>query len=268
MLLRKGQAISDDIIEKLKRHGIKDVNILEWNTKSLYQIRNIQKTQIIQNIHNRVIDLVSTRLEKRLNVCDTVIFEKASKMLKTIIFENKSEPWWVYINTLANYIGWLYTHSIDAALISMIIAVELGYQDEELFNIGLSAFLHDVGKLMIPKIILQKTDKLTETEQCIVRQHCDLGASSLQGYLPKTYIDVVMNHHERLDGSGYPKGLKENDISLNVRIVIVADVADSITSYCPYHQPRDMKFAMDKLKSEKTKYPQDLVLMLDRMLQV
>ena len=255
LLLRKGQLITDDIREKLSKHGIKNVKASDRGQQSISQI------------HSKVIDSVTRNLEERLKVQDKGLFEKANLILKSVIFENKSKPWWVCINALANYLGWLYTHSIDVGLISLVIAARLGYSDQELFNIGLSALLHDVGKLLVPKAILQKPGSLSEIEQNIVRQHCDLGASSLQGFnLPKEYIDVVMQHHERLDGSGYPRGLKGNDICLNVRIVIVADVADKMTSYCPHEKLQDMECAMRRIKSQNEKYPQDLVLMLEELL--
>lgn len=258
LLLRKGQIISDDIKIRLHRHGIKSVKRPDQSWPNTLQKQD-----------KEVLATVTTKLQERIKVRDTRIFEKANLIMESIIFESKSKPWWVYVNALANYLSWLYTHSIDVGLISLILAMKLGYRDEELFNIGLSGVLHDVGKLLVPKAILQKPDKLTEMDREIIRQHCDLGASSLQGFdLPKEYIDVVMHHHERLDGSGYPKGLKGDEICLNVRIVMVADAVDTLTSYRPHRRPLDMKSAIDNLKLKEAKYPQDLVLVLERMLHV
>ena len=65
---------------------------------------------------------------------------------------------------MSNYVDWLYTHSVDVAIISLMMAAELGYSDEELFNIGLGTLLHDIGKLLIPKSIIQKPESLTDME--------------------------------------------------------------------------------------------------------
>lgn len=146
--------------------------------------------------------------------------------------------------------------------------MELGYNEKELFNLGLGALLHDVGKLLIPKPILLKPGPLSDSEMLLVRQHCELGVSSLEGFdLPKQYTDVVLKHHERLDGSGYPTGLKADEIPLNVRIVMIADVADAITSYWPHRPPQDMDAALNLLKSEREKYDQELVALLKRVLE-
>jgi len=168
---------------------------------------------------------------------------------------------------LSNYVDWLYTHSIDVAVISLMMAIELGYSDEELFNIGLGTLLHDIGKLLIPKSIIQKPETLTDMEMSLVRQHCELGKSSLEGFnFPKEYTDIVMQHHERLDGSGYPKGLKGGEICRNARIVMIADAVDAITAYRPYRQPQAMDAAIKKLRDEKERYPQEFISLLEKIL--
>lgn len=162
---------------------------------------------------------------------------------------------------------WLYTHSVDVAIISLMMAVELGYSDEELTNLGIGAMLHDIGKLLIPKSIIQKPESLTGTEMSLIRQHCELGMSSLESFnLPKEYTDIVMQHHERLDGSGYPKGLRGDEICHNSRIVMIADTIDAITSYRPYRQPQSIDAAIKELRDEEEKYSQELISLLEKIL--
>lgn len=117
---------------------------------------------------------------------------------------------------------WVYSHSINVAIISAMLAKALGLK-KELKDIALDALLHDIGKLMIPKMILFNARELTTEEMFYMRQHCDLGVSMLKGHpIGQASMDIIGQHHERLDGSGYPTGLKDAQIPLHSRIVMIA----------------------------------------------
>ncbi len=211
---------------------------------------------------------INEGFSQRMSLHDKRILEKPNDILINIIFESKTKPWWIYVNALSKYVDWLYTHSIDVAIISLMIAVKLGYNDRELTNLGIGTLLHDVGKLLIPKSIIQKRGKLTDQEMMLMKQHCDLGMSSLENYdIPKEYTDIVMQHHERLDGSGYPNGIKGKDIHQNARIVMIADTIDSITSYRPYREARTIDIAIEVLKNEKDSYSQELVSLFSEIIK-
>lgn len=252
LLISKGQRMTDAVIAKLRSFGsYKPENLVNFDEKQSAVLTSIAKA-----------------FEVRMNICDDRVLEQPNKILSTIVFESKTKPWWIYINALSNYVDWLYTHSIDVAMISLMMAVKLGYSDKKLFNIGLGAFLHDVGKLLIPKSIIEKPGPLTDMEMVCMRQHCELGISSLEPFiLPKECTDIVLQHHERLDGSGYPKGLRENEICRNARIVMIADAIDAITSGRPYKQPQEMDAAIKILRGAGKKYPQELVTLLEKILE-
>jgi putative nucleotidyltransferase with HDIG domain len=260
LLLSKGQKVTDDMKNRLEKLGI---NLDEPNDDD-------DKQSMIftpDDMQSVVLGTITREFREKMNIRDNCILEKPNEVLINIIFESKNEPWWIYVNALSNYLDWLYTHSIDVALISLILAVELGYSDEELHNLGIGTLLHDVGKLLIPKSILQKPGSLSDMEMCLIRQHCELGVSSLEGFnLHKEYMDIVMQHHERLDGSGYPKGLTGGQICRNAKIVMIADSVDAITSYRPYRQLQSMDAALRIMRREKEKYPQELVLLLKKIL--
>lgn len=251
LLISKGKKITNAAIRRLQRHG-------DYKLDQLVSSRDDQSTIYAPSIRS---------FGERKNIPKSRSMEKASNILSDIIFESKSEPWWIYVNALGNYLDWLYTHSIDVALISMMMALELGYSDEDLKNLALGTLLHDVGKLLVPKTIWEKTEPLSDSEMACIKQHCELGMSSLEGFnFPKQYTDIVLQHHERLDGSGYPFGLKEDEICPNAKLVMVADVADAITSYRPYRQPQNMAFAISELRNDGAKYSQELVDLLERIL--
>ncbi len=251
LLIRKGQKIIDVVNAQQK-------SLRSYNPEELI---NFDKKQ------RAVLTPIAKSFGARMNIRDERVLEQPKKVLSTIIFQSKTKPWWIYVNALSNYVDWLYTHSIDVAMISLMMAVELGYRDEELLNIGLGAFMHDVGKLLVPKSIIQKPGPLTDTEMVYIRQHCELGMSSLEPFnLPKECTDIVLQHHERLDGSGYPKGLKGDEICRNARIVMIADAFDAITSGRPYKKLQEMDSAIKILRHDQEKYPQELVALLEKIL--
>lgn len=260
LLVRKGKKLPKKVIAKLQRYGNFELeNLIISNSR-------LNKNQDSQQ--NNIIDTTIKTFRARKNVYSSFHLEQSSKILSTIIFESKTSPWWIHINALSNYLDWLYTHSIDVAMISLMIAIELGYSDEELFNMGLAALLHDIGKLLVPKSILEKKEPLFDIEMSFIIQHCELGVSSLEGFeFPEKYTDIVLQHHERLDGSGYPNGLKDREISSKAKIVIIADVADSITAFHPQSKPQNMEVAIKELRDKPEKYPQDLVGLLEKILK-
>jgi putative nucleotidyltransferase with HDIG domain len=202
------------------------------------------------------------------HIANKHILETPNKVLTKILFESKKEPWWIYINTLANYLGWLYTHSIDVAMMSLIIADKLEYNDKKLFHLGLGSLLHDVGMLLLPKSMIERTEPFNKTEQLLFFQHCELGLSSVESYgLPKECTDIILQHHERLDGSGYPKGIKENKISQSSKIVMIADTIDVITSDRPDGQRAyKMGEAIAMIKTG-TEFSNELISLLENTLQ-
>ena len=260
MLVSKGKKITNKAIQKLQRYEnlqLKDL-IVPANNRLNKQSKRLSKYT----------DHTIESFETRKNIRPSYNLERASEILGSIIFESKTKPWWIYVNSLGNYLDRLYTHSIDVAIISLIMAIELGYSSKELWNLGIGALLHDVGKLLIPKTILEKDEPLTDIEQAFIKQHCELGVSSLASFeFSEQYTDIVLQHHERIDGSGFPNGLKGDEISQNAKIVIVADVVDLITTYRAHNKPKNMNTAIRKLKIATDKYPQDLVDLLEKILE-
>ena len=253
LLLAKGQKTTAAMKKKLKKIGI--------NKPTEYANLDHQKSAVASSITHMV--------EEKMSIRDERILTYSNKVLSSIIFESKTEPWWIYVNALSNYVDWLYTHSIDVAIISLTIAGELGYSYDELWNIGLGAFLHDIGKLLVPKRIIQKPGPLNSTEMVYMRQHCELGASSLESCcLPRECTDIILQHHERLDGSGYPQGLKGDEISRNAKIVMIADAVDAITSGRPYKESQKMPAAINILKTEEGKYSREFIFVLEKILGV
>jgi HD-GYP domain-containing protein (c-di-GMP phosphodiesterase class II) len=126
-------------------------------------------------------------------------------------------------------------HSIRVSQFSQEIAKRLSISKKEIFDIAISALLHDFGKIAIEESTLQKKQKLTKKDWIEIKMHPIRGYFIIQGFkfLNKT-LPGIRWHHERLDGSGYPDGLKENEIPMMARIIAVADTFDAMTQKRPY----------------------------------
>ncbi|HOT01304.1 MAG TPA: HD-GYP domain-containing protein, partial [Acidobacteriota bacterium] len=137
-------------------------------------------------------------------------------------------------------------HSERVTRYSEIIATELGLPTEEVENIQIAALLHDVGKIGISDSILQKPGILTEAEYAVMKQHPELGGNIMsQIQQLKHIIPGMRYHHESLDGSGYPRGLKGDEIPLAARIIGVADAFDAMTTERPYQKPLATEEALE-----------------------
>ncbi|TQI68867.1 putative nucleotidyltransferase with HDIG domain [Clostridium sp. KNHs216] len=206
-------------------------------------------------------------MQEKMGQNCTALLSKASDILTAVLFQSKEMPWWAAVLALENYIDWLYTHCVDVALLSTMMAIELQYSDSRLTQLALGGFLHDVGKLLIPKSMIQKPSKLSRDEYTIMKQHCVLGAEMLQGIeVPSVCLNIILQHHERLDGSGYPNGLKENQISEEAQIVMIADVLDAMTSYRPYKKEKSMSEAFLELQKEEGLFNPDLLKQFEKLL--
>lgn len=142
-------------------------------------------------------------------------------------------------------------HLVRMARYSTLLAREVGFSQAEVNVIGMAAPLHDIGKIGIPDEILLAPRRLTESELVIMRTHPDIGHEMLQGSTSesmKMSADIARHHHERFDGSGYPLGLRGQDIPLSARIVTVADVWDALLSTRPYKRPWTEEAAIDLLR--------------------
>ncbi|MFG6447086.1 HD-GYP domain-containing protein [Roseateles sp. BYS180W] len=142
-----------------------------------------------------------------------------------------------------------YMHSVAVCALMVALARQLGLSEEDTRAAGMAGLLHDVGKMAIPLAILNKPGKLTDDEFALMRSHPQRGHDwLLEGKgVPAGALDVCLNHHEKLDGSGYPNGLAAEAISLLARMGAVCDVYDAVTSLRPYKNPWDPAEAISRM---------------------
>ena len=130
-----------------------------------------------------------------------------------------------------------FVHSMNVALICREIGAWFGYSNTQMRNLVMAGILHDIGKVKIPLNILNKPEKLTEQEYMVMKYHTVFGYKILKDQPIDTQIKyAVLMHHERYDGSGYPRGRKGNDIDEFARIIAIADVYDAMTAKRVYRE--------------------------------
>ncbi len=140
-------------------------------------------------------------------------------------------------------------HSKRVTAFTIAIARALGLSSDEIRVIARGAFLHDIGKMAIPDNILRKPDKLTPDEVTIMREHCFHGYQILKKipFLAEA-AEIVYSHQERFDGTGYPRGLKGEQIPLGARMFSLADTLDAITSNRPYRAAQTVEAAREEIE--------------------
>lgn len=140
-------------------------------------------------------------------------------------------------------------HSQRVSMYSIVLAKEMGLKSAQVQDLSMGALLHDIGKLGIPDSILLKPGELTDAEWRLMRRHPEIGRNILKDIdFLEPAIDIVLNHHEQWDGSGYPTGLKGEAIPRGARIFFVVDAFDTITTDRPYHHAVTFTEAFEELR--------------------
>jgi HD-GYP domain-containing protein (c-di-GMP phosphodiesterase class II) len=234
-------------------------------TKSIMAVPLVAKGKIIG-----VAEVLNKRRNRKFNKTDLEMFESLSNQIAVAIenaalYRELDELFLASIRAIVEAVDakdpYTRGHSARVVEYSLVIGEAMNMKKEELKKLEISAILHDVGKIGIPDRILGKPGKLTFEEYAYMKRHPVLGSSiiepiaELQGLIPN-----IMHHHERYDGTGYPRGLKGEKIPLYARIICVADSFDAITTDRPYRKKKSLKTAFSELTNNvDTQFDKKLV---------
>jgi putative nucleotidyltransferase with HDIG domain len=152
-------------------------------------------------------------------------------------------------------------HQRRVATLATAIAKEIGLPEQQIEGIKMAAIVHDIGKIYVPAEILNKPGRLSSTEFDLIKAHSRAGYDILKDIkFDQPIAAIVLQHHERLDGSGYPQGLTEKDIEVGAKILAVTDVVEAITSHRPYRPGLGIDAALDEITKNRGRlYDSDIV---------
>ncbi len=143
-------------------------------------------------------------------------------------------------------------HQKRVATLAGAIAKEMGLSQDQIDGVRMAGMIHDIGKNAIPGQILSKPGKLTELEMGMMKEHSQIGCDILKGIeFPWPVAQMVLQHHERIDGSGYPQGLLGNETYLGAKILAVADVVEAMASHRPYRAAVGLDKAMEEISKHR-----------------
>ena len=232
---------TNTIVEEILTFGDKNI----WNSTSLSPMKDPRGKVIA------VIGIVRDITAGKQNEENLVkSYQKTKKTLNDAI------------NTMAKIVEMRdpYTsgHQQRVAELATAIAREIGCGDEQIGQIRMAATIHDIGKIYVPSDILSKPGKITDNEFNLIKGHPQGGYDIVKGMdFPCSIADSILQHHERLDGSGYPNGLKDEQICLEAKILSVSDVVEAMSSHRPYRPALGINKALDEIALNKGKlyYP-------------
>lgn len=219
ILLTANSELTNSNIRRIKNLGFKGLYIYDDNT-------NVNIDLLSDDIRQKALKSL-----KHINIDDCLYIANA---ITNKLIEN---PAVLYeLTTICSYDTRTYMHSINVALLSVIIGIDMQLSNDMLYELAQAALLHDIGKTCIDEKILNKKGKLTDSEYATMKKHTVFGYNMLMKNesVSEIVCDSVKSHHENEDGSGYPCGLKSREIPLFAKIIHVADVYDAMISARSY----------------------------------
>lgn len=235
ILLNVGARLERKILNRLIEFGIDFLYIKDPDTDDLLLSNSISdelRVNAIKSIGETFKQIQNDRM-----ISHSFVLEKSARKFKKLIsmLLDELQQSRELLNMLSDVFlhdHYIFSHSLNVTLYALAIGIEMKLSPKELEQLGLGAILHDVGKMMVPEEVLAKPGRLTAEEFQIIKAHAEDGFQLLRNIptVPLIVAHCAYQHHERLNGSGYPRGLKGDEIHLFGRILGVADVFDAVTS--------------------------------------
>ncbi|QGH34214.1 HD domain-containing protein [Gracilibacillus salitolerans] len=239
VLLQKNIQLTESMVDRLKTSGITYVFTRDEDTDDIIVHPPIPDQQRIEAVHK--IKETFRTLESEDITKNNYLLEKAAlkldQLVKGIARElSNNDDVIHYLSDLLIIDDYVFSHSLNVSMYTLALAQELNLKNKDMEQLGLGAVLHDIGKIILPDEVLNKPGKLTNKEFKLVQAHTEYGFDLLRKAhnIPLLVAHCAYQHHERLDGSGYPRGIKDKEIHPFARIIGVADVFDAVTSNRTY----------------------------------
>ncbi|NLI12864.1 HD-GYP domain-containing protein [Pelotomaculum propionicicum] len=242
ILIFKGGILTNAFIKKLEEHAIPFVyiddglepdiqprssagaNLFKMNVQDV--VAKETRVAAIRQVKNI---LLETKEAGRLVIEPQAVYSTVNQFTSELL---SSKSLMVNLTDLRSQDDYTFAHSVNVCVLSLMTGITLGFNNEELANLGIGALLHDLGKVKIPDEILNKPGKLTREEYSTIQKHTTYGYNLILNSknLDKTHALIAYQHHESYDGSGYPLGIKDDKFIEQAQIISIADKFDALTA--------------------------------------
>ncbi len=251
--ISRGILLSDYVIDKIRKRGFRNVYIEgtgEEKTQEKHQFNSapVLAPELRDEALDTLEDVFNTFSQENFHESTKQIVQRVDTVVdKMVGYLRNDSNTLVNINDLKSYDDYTFHHSLSVAVLAVAIGQRLGFSSEQLNRLGMCAMMHDIGKTAIPVEIIRKASKLDMGEMSLIKTHSTAGFEYLKkaGVGDEELWQAVLGHHEKMDGTGYPQGLKGEEIPLWSRIISVADVYDALTSNRPYRRPMEPADAIE-----------------------
>ncbi|MDA8235851.1 MAG: HD-GYP domain-containing protein [Clostridia bacterium] len=227
ILLSAGVPLTSLYIDRLRNLGVPSIYVKDGKTDDI-QVADVVSDEVRvatqKLVKQSFADIQKTKM---------ISMAGAKEAINDIIDELLTNPdVIVNLTDIRTYDDYLFGHSVNVCVLSLLIGIVLEYNQIQLRELGIGAVFHDIGKIQIEKSILTKDKPLTQEEFEAIQQHCEIGFEFLRNQEDANLMvaHVAFQHHERFDGKGYPRGLRGQEIIEFARITAVCDVYDSLTA--------------------------------------
>ena len=254
VLLNRGVTLTNVIIKKMKEKGITFVYIEDARTNDIYcdDVVNERTRQTSMKTIQNNFQTISKEMALGKKIDMDKLGPSFSKVVNNILADVRAHK--EAISMLSDafcYDSYIFQHSLNVTVYSLALGQKYGLTDKQLEELGMGAILHDIGKMAIPVETLNKPGALTDEEFKLIKEHPSIGFDLLRKAHSISLLTAhcAYQHHERIDGSGYPRGIKDKEIHLYAKLIGVADVFDAVTSNRVYRGARLPHEALELLYS-------------------
>ncbi|WCN38360.1 HD-GYP domain-containing protein [Aneurinibacillus uraniidurans] len=235
VLLNTEVLLTSTMIRRLQEKGINTLYIYDDATKDIEAgevISEKVRRTAARTIYHTFNEILGSDQKWRARLSPSAIADFRN-IFEDILLDLKQNR--QAMNLLTNICAqdhYIYAHSLNVAIYAAALALHLGYPDKDIVELGMGALLHDIGKLRVPGEVLYKPGRLTDDEFIEMKKHAEYGFEFLRNQEGVSLLAAhcAFQHHERLDGTGYPRGLKGDEIHRYARVLAVCDVFDAVTT--------------------------------------
>lgn len=253
ILLKKGSVLKNEIIHKIEELNIYSIYIFdEYSNQTIEEVIKPEiRQKAIMAIKNKFINIDPYNKVQEINYkvqeneFNSIVYI-VKGLIEEVLSQNDVMINLVDIKSKNNYI---FQHSVNVAVISLIIGIKINLHKFDLIDLCIGAMLHDIGMIFIPKEILDKESELTYEEYEIIKQHTKKGYDFLRECFNTSITSalIILQHHEKTGGQGYPDGKYGDEISKFAKIVAIADTYDALTAHRPYRNAMSPNEALEYL---------------------